>query len=44
VIAEDDYRESPIYGTDVVRAVDEFAAARRLTVESRGRQYLMHLP
>ncbi len=44
IIAGDDYRESPVYGTDVVRAVDEFAAARGLTVESQGRQYLMRLP
>jgi hypothetical protein len=44
IIAGDDYRESPIYGTDVVRAVDEFAAARRLRVESWGRQFLMRLP
>jgi hypothetical protein len=44
IIAGDDYRESPIYGTDVVRAVDEFAAAHGLTVESRGRQFLMRLP
>lgn len=44
IIAGDDYRESPIYGTDVVRAVDEFAVAHGLTVESRGRQFLMRLP
>ena len=44
VITGDDYRESPIYGTDVVRAVDEFAAEHGLSVESRGRQFLMRLP
>ena len=43
-IAGDDYRESPIYGTDVIRAVDEFAAARSLTVETWGRQFLIRLP
>ncbi|MGH2617693.1 MAG: class I SAM-dependent methyltransferase, partial [Thermomicrobiales bacterium] len=44
IIAGDDYRESPVYGTDVIRAVDEFAIAHGLTVESKGRQYLMRLP
>lgn len=43
VVASDDYRENPIYGTDVVRAVDEFAAQHELTVESMGRQFLMRL-
>lgn len=44
IIAGDDYRESRVYGTDVVRAVDEFAAARGLKVEAWGRQFLMRLP
>lgn len=42
-IAGDDYRESPVYGTDVIRAVDEFGARRGLTVESWGRQFLVRL-
>ncbi|MCC7023743.1 MAG: class I SAM-dependent methyltransferase [Thermomicrobiales bacterium] len=44
IIGGDDYRESPVYGTDVIRAVDEFARARGLAVETFGRQYLMRLP
>lgn len=44
IIAGDDYRESPVYGTDVIRAVDEFAAARDLVVESVGRQFLITMP
>jgi SAM-dependent methyltransferase len=44
LIAGDDYRESPVYGADVIRAVDEFARARGLEVETFGRQYLMRLP
>ena len=41
MVAGDDSRERPIYGTDVVRVAGEFAAARGLAVESRG---LMRLP
>jgi hypothetical protein len=43
IIAGDDYRESEVFGTDVVRAVDEFALERNLDVESWGRQYLIRL-
>ena len=44
IIAGDDYRRGRNYGSDVIRAVDEFAAARGLSVTSWGRQFLIRLP